>query len=120
MAFQNAHVVTSGLGFPEGPVALPDGSVRPILDEEIWREGTKTTILDGDAKIRGSVMSNVERRYARGQPLPLRPLMWHHYVPRDEAGSRRLRGRWVSVAAEYAGRLSGAARYRVLERERRR
>jgi glycosyltransferase involved in cell wall biosynthesis len=36
------------------------------------------------------------------------------------AGSRRLRGRWVSVAAEYVGRLSGAARYRVLERERRR
>jgi len=36
------------------------------------------------------------------------------------AGSRRLRGRWVSVAAEYAGRLSGAARYRVLEGGRRR
>jgi glycosyltransferase involved in cell wall biosynthesis len=36
------------------------------------------------------------------------------------AGSRRLRGRWVSVAAEYAGRLSGAARYRLLEKERRR
>ena len=35
------------------------------------------------------------------------------------AGSRRLRGRWVSAAAEYAGRLSGAARYRVLERGRR-
>jgi hypothetical protein len=36
------------------------------------------------------------------------------------AGPRRLRGRWVSVAAEYAGRLSGAARYRVLDRRRRR
>jgi glycosyltransferase involved in cell wall biosynthesis len=35
------------------------------------------------------------------------------------AGSRRLRGRWLSAAAEYAGRLSGAARYRVLERGRR-
>jgi glycosyltransferase involved in cell wall biosynthesis len=35
------------------------------------------------------------------------------------AGSRRLRGLWISVAAEYAGRLSGAARYRVLERGRR-
>jgi glycosyltransferase involved in cell wall biosynthesis len=34
-------------------------------------------------------------------------------------GRRRDRGRWVSVAAEYAGRLSGAARYRVLERRRR-
>jgi gluconolactonase len=27
MAFENAQVVASGLGFPEGPVALPDGSV---------------------------------------------------------------------------------------------
>lgn len=34
-------------------------------------------------------------------------------------GPRRLRGLWVSVAAEFAGRLSGAARYRVLERRRR-
>jgi GT2 family glycosyltransferase len=31
-------------------------------------------------------------------------------------GPRRQRGRWVSVAAEYLGRLSGAARYRVLDR----
>jgi GT2 family glycosyltransferase len=31
-------------------------------------------------------------------------------------GSRRQRGRWVSVAAGYLGRLSGAARYRVLNR----
>jgi gluconolactonase len=27
MAFENARVVATGLGFPEGPVALPDGSV---------------------------------------------------------------------------------------------
>jgi hypothetical protein len=33
-------------------------------------------------------------------------------------GPRRQRGRWVSVAAEYLGRLSGAARYRLLERPR--
>jgi glycosyltransferase involved in cell wall biosynthesis len=31
-------------------------------------------------------------------------------------GSRRHRGRWISVAAEYLGRLSGAIRYRVLDR----
>jgi glycosyltransferase involved in cell wall biosynthesis len=29
-------------------------------------------------------------------------------------GSRRHRGRWISVAAEYLGRLRGAARYRLL------
>ena len=31
-------------------------------------------------------------------------------------GPRRHRGRWISVAAEYLGRLSGAVRYRVLDR----
>jgi cellulose synthase/poly-beta-1,6-N-acetylglucosamine synthase-like glycosyltransferase len=31
------------------------------------------------------------------------------------AGSRRHRGQWISVAAEYLGRLSGAARYRLLD-----
>jgi glycosyltransferase involved in cell wall biosynthesis len=30
-------------------------------------------------------------------------------------GSRRRRGQWVSVAAEYLGRLRGAARYRLLD-----
>jgi hypothetical protein len=34
------------------------------------------------------------------------------------AGSRRHRGKWISVAAEYLGRLSGAARYRLLDRKR--
>jgi glycosyltransferase involved in cell wall biosynthesis len=33
-------------------------------------------------------------------------------------GSRRHRGQWISVAAQYLGRLSGAARYRLLERKR--
>jgi glycosyltransferase involved in cell wall biosynthesis len=33
-------------------------------------------------------------------------------------GPRRIRGQWVSVAGEYAGRLSGAVRYRVLQRRR--
>jgi glycosyltransferase involved in cell wall biosynthesis len=34
------------------------------------------------------------------------------------AGSRRHRGQWISVAAEYFGRLSGAVRYRLLDRKR--
>jgi glycosyltransferase involved in cell wall biosynthesis len=34
------------------------------------------------------------------------------------AGSRSHRGQWISVAAEYVGRLNGAARYRVLDRRR--
>jgi glycosyltransferase involved in cell wall biosynthesis len=34
------------------------------------------------------------------------------------AGSRRHRGQWISVAAEYLGRLNGAARYRLLDRRR--
>jgi hypothetical protein len=33
-------------------------------------------------------------------------------------GSRRHRGQWISVAAQYLGRLSGAARYRLLDRKR--
>jgi glycosyltransferase involved in cell wall biosynthesis len=33
-------------------------------------------------------------------------------------GSRRHRGRWISVAAQYLGRLRGAARYRLLDRNR--
>jgi glycosyltransferase involved in cell wall biosynthesis len=32
------------------------------------------------------------------------------------AGSRRHRGQWISVAAEYLGRFSGAGRYRLLDR----
>jgi hypothetical protein len=31
------------------------------------------------------------------------------------AGSRRHRGQWVSVAGEFLGRLTGAARYRLLD-----
>jgi hypothetical protein len=34
------------------------------------------------------------------------------------AGSRRHRGQWISVAAEYLGRLSGATRYRLVDRDR--
>jgi glycosyltransferase involved in cell wall biosynthesis len=33
-------------------------------------------------------------------------------------GSRRHRGQWISVAAQYVGRLRGAARYRLLARTR--
>jgi GT2 family glycosyltransferase len=35
-------------------------------------------------------------------------------------GPRRQRGHWISVAAEFLGRLSGAARYRLLHRRPRR
>ena len=34
------------------------------------------------------------------------------------AASRRHRGQWISVAAEYLGRLNGAVRYRLLDRRR--
>jgi hypothetical protein len=34
------------------------------------------------------------------------------------AGSRPHRGQWISVAAEYLGRLTGAVRYRLLDRWR--
>jgi hypothetical protein len=37
---------------------------------------------------------------------------WRPYL----VGSRRHRGQWISVAAEYLGRLIGATRYRPLER----
>ena len=32
--------------------------------------------------------------------------------------SRRHRGQWISVAAQYLGRLDGATRYRLLDRKR--
>jgi cellulose synthase/poly-beta-1,6-N-acetylglucosamine synthase-like glycosyltransferase len=35
------------------------------------------------------------------------------------ARSRRHRGQWIAVAAEYLGRLNGAARYRLLDRRSR-
>jgi hypothetical protein len=34
----------------------------------------------------------------------------------DLVGSRRRRGQWISVAAQYLGPLSGATRYRLLRR----
>jgi glycosyltransferase involved in cell wall biosynthesis len=47
----------------------------------------------------------------------LRRAVWLATRPAYLVGSRRHRGLWISVAAEYVGRLSGAVRYRVLDRK---
>jgi glycosyltransferase involved in cell wall biosynthesis len=55
----------------------------------------------------------------RGRSVPGRALertVWLATRLPYLVGPRRQRGRWISVAAEYVGRLSGADRYRVLDR----
>jgi len=51
MAFENAQVVATGLGFPEGPVALPDGSVLCVELRNgrlvrVAEDGTVDTVAD--------------------------------------------------------------------------
>jgi glycosyltransferase involved in cell wall biosynthesis len=50
-------------------------------------------------------------------PRALRGVVWLVTRAAYLAGSRRQRGLWVSVAAQYLGRLCGAVRYRVLDRK---
>jgi glycosyltransferase involved in cell wall biosynthesis len=70
--------------------------------------GYDNSIPDRATDIGGSAL---RRALRRGVWLATRPA----YL----VGSRRHRGLWISVAAEYFGRLSGAVRYRVLDRKRR-
>lgn len=82
-------IVHTGTGFAS-LVRLPGDAIRPLQEESAWREGVTTTILDEAGALRGSIISNKERRYAKGQAVPLPPIFWHLFTPRDEAGSRRL------------------------------
>lgn len=63
---------------------------RPVIEEQQWREGVTSTLLDPVTHVRGSKVGLKDRRYLRGQVMPLPPTYWHHYTPRDETGSRRI------------------------------
>jgi hypothetical protein len=64
---------------------------RPISEEHVWQKGITATLHDETGEVRGSSVGFVERRFSRGQAIPLPPTFWHVYVPRDVAGSERLR-----------------------------
>ena len=72
-------------------VELPGGGApRPVVVQE-ERRGATVTILDPAGEVRGSRFRDDDRRYLCGQPAALTPGFWRAMVPRDEAGSRRLR-----------------------------
>jgi GT2 family glycosyltransferase len=74
-------------------------------------------LRDGDRH--GDDSSTMDQAARRGRGVPSRALgrtVWLATRLPYLVGPRRHRGRWISVAAEYLGRLSGAIRYRVLDR----
>jgi glycosyltransferase involved in cell wall biosynthesis len=66
----------------------------------------------------GSTMDQADNGHERVSRRALGRALWLATQLPYLAGSRRHRGQWISVAAEYLGRLSGAARYRLLDRNR--
>ncbi len=75
-----------------GLVTLPGGGApRPYVEEARWRELTAAVILDPATDIRGSYVNAKHARYTRGSVVPYPPALWHALVPRDVAGSTRLR-----------------------------
>ncbi len=76
---------------PASLVTLPaTDQPRPVLEEQQWREGVTSTLMDAAATLRGSKIGLKDKRYSRGQVMALSPTYWHHFTPRDEAGSRRI------------------------------
>ena len=74
-------------------------------------------LRDGDGHGTDSPAS--DKPAGRGKTVPGRALgrtVWLATRIPYLVGPRRYRGRWISVAAEYVGRLSGAIRYRILDR----
>lgn len=63
---------------------------RLVLEDSQWRAGVTATLLEPSAKVRGSRVGEKDRLYARGQAMALPPTYWHHFTPRDPAGSRRI------------------------------
>ena len=63
---------------------------RPVVEEQQWREGVTSTLMDPDRNLRGSKIGPKDKRYLRGQVMALPPTYWHHFTPRDEAGSTRI------------------------------
>jgi glycosyltransferase involved in cell wall biosynthesis len=67
----------------------------------------------------GADGATMEQAAGRGRSVPGRAIgrtVWLATRLPYLVGSRRHRGQWISVAAEYLGRLSGATRYRLLKR----
>jgi glycosyltransferase involved in cell wall biosynthesis len=91
--------------------AVGVNSERILRDFTVLRDGShhgdRTTAVDQAEDVGGGVLG---RAVGRATWLATRlPYL---------VGSRRHRGRWISVASEYLGRLNGAARYRLLDRRR--
>lgn len=72
-------------------VELPSGESRPVLAEQVWNEGLKSSLLGADGTVRGARFSPGDARYWRGSVAPYPDPIWHALVPRDVAGSKRLR-----------------------------
>jgi len=89
-----------------------------LRDFAFLRDGKR----HGDDDVPGDGNSSLNQATDRGGSTSRRALgraAWLATRLPYLVGSRRHRGLWISVAAEYFGRLSGAARYRVLDRKRR-
>lgn len=83
----------SGEGIqPSSLLVLPGSDQpRPVTEESQWRQGVTSTLSDPAGKVRGSRVGDKDRRYLRGQVMALPPTCWHHFSPRDPAGSERIR-----------------------------
>ena len=76
---------------PSSVLKLPGADQpRPVVEEQQWREGVTSTLMDPSANLRGSKVGPKDKRYLRGQVMALAPTYWHHFTPRDEAGSKRI------------------------------
>lgn len=63
---------------------------RAVVEEQQWREGVTSTLMDPVGNLRGSKVGLKDKRYLRGQVTALAPTYWSHFTARDEAGSRRI------------------------------
>ena len=82
-----------------------------LRDFAVLRDGThhgdrRTAVDEADDGDGSALVRAIGRAAWLGSHLP--------YL----AGSRRHRGLWISVAAQYLGRLNGAGRFRLLDRRR--
>ena len=72
-------------------LTLPTGETRPLVIATAWRQGATVTIVDESGTHAGSKIGGGDRRYLRGSVGAYPQSLWHALVPRDLAGSQRLR-----------------------------
>ena len=82
---------------------------RVVLEEQQWREGITSTIVDPTTYVRGSKVGAKDRWYVRGQAMALAPTFWHHFTPRDPAGSHRIHAATEDDARALIGAISKEA-----------